>query len=355
MLFALAYWLLRRLVALAARPSDSRTNEVEVLVLRHQLSILRRQVGRPRLRHRDRLFMSALSRVLPRDRWSSFLVQPQTLLRWHRELVRRKWTYRHRSPGGRPQVASEVQELILRMARENPRWGCLRIKGELAKLGITASATAIRALLRRNGFGPAPRRAGPTWSEFLRSQARGILATDFFTVETAWLRTLYVFFAIEVQTRHVHLAGATRHPNAAWVTQQVRNLSFHLAERGSFRFLIRDRDSKYTGSFDAVFAADGARVVLTPFRSPRANAFAERWVRTVRGECLDWTLVLGRRHLERVLREYVAHYNANRPHRGLDLRPPDAPLNLPSRPPDVSDVRKRDVLGGLVHEYEFAA
>ena len=155
MLFALAYWLLRRLVALAARPSDSRTNEVEVLVLRHQLSILRRQVGRPRLRHRDRVFMSALSRVLPRDRWSSFLVRPQTLLRWHRELVRKKWTYRHRSPGGRPPLASEVQELVLRMARENPRWGCLRIKGELAKLGITASATAIRALLRRNGFGPA--------------------------------------------------------------------------------------------------------------------------------------------------------------------------------------------------------
>jgi putative transposase len=202
------------------------------------------------------------------------------------------------------------------MARENPRWGCLRIKGELAKLGITASATAIRALVRRNGFGPAPRRAGPTWSEFLRSQARGVLATDFFTVETAWLRTLYVFFVIEVQTRHVHLAGATRHPNAAWVTQQARNLSFHLAERGSFRFLIRDRDSKYTGSFDVVFAADGAQVVLTPFRSPRANAFAERWVRTVRRECPDWTLVLGRRHLERVLREYLAHYNANRPHRG---------------------------------------
>ncbi len=188
--------------------------------------------------------MSALSRVLPRDRWSSFVVRPQTLLRWHRELVRRKWTYRHRSPGGRPQVASDVQELILRMGRENPRWGCLRIKGELAKLGIRASATAIRTLLRRNGLGPAQRRAGPSWSEFLRSQACGILATDFFTVETAWLRTLYVFFAIELQTRRVHLGGATRHPNAVWVTQHARNLSFHLAERGSFRFLIRDRDSK---------------------------------------------------------------------------------------------------------------
>jgi transposase len=214
MLFALADWLLRRLVALAVGPSDWRTDEVEVLVLRHQLSILRRQVGRPRLRHRDRLFMSALSRVLPRDRWSSFVVRPQTLLRWHRELVRRKWTCRHRSPGGRPQVAAEVQELILRMGRENPRWGCLRIKGELAKLGIRVSATAIRTLLRRNGLGPAPRRAGPTWSEFLRGQARGILAVDFFTVETAWLRTLHVFFAIELQTRQVHLAGATRHPNA---------------------------------------------------------------------------------------------------------------------------------------------
>jgi hypothetical protein len=192
------------------------------------------------------------------------------------------------------------------MGKENPRWGCVRIKGELAKLGIRVSASAIRTLLRRNGLGPAPRRSGPTWAEFLRSQARGILATDFFTLETIWLRTLYVSF-IELGTRRVHLAGVNAHPDSGWVTQTARNLSWDLPGRGRFRYLIRDRDSKYTRSFDAVFAADGIEAILTPVRAPKANAFAERWVRTVRRECLDWTLVLGRRHLERALREYVAH------------------------------------------------
>lgn len=355
MLFALVYLLLRRLVVLATGSSDGRHNDIEVLVLRHQLAVLRRQVGRPRLRRRDRLFLAAVSRALPRPRWSAFLVSPQTLLRWHRELVRRKWTYSRRSLGGRPPIAEEVRDLILRMGRENPHWGCLRIKGELAKLGIMVSATAIRTLLRREGLGPAPRRGAPTWAEFLRNQATGILAADFFTVETAWLRTLYVFFVLEVHTRRVHMAGATRHPHSAWVTQQARNLSFDLTGRGPFRILIRDRDSKYTGSFDAVFAAEGTGILLTPFRAPRANAFAERWVRTVRRECLDWTLVFGRRHLEHVLREYVAHYNTGRPHRGLGLRAPDTPPDPPTPFRDLGCVRRRDVLGGLVHEYELAA
>jgi len=331
MLFAVFYLLLRRLVALAGGSAENRHNDIEVLVLRHQLAVLRRRVGRPRLRRRDRLFMAALSRVLPRPRWSSFLVSPQTLLRWHRELVRRKWTYPYRATGGRPPIADDVRELILRMGKENPRWGCVRIKGELAKLGIRVSASAIRTLLRRHGLGPAPRRGGPTWAEFLRNQARGILATDFFTVETIWLRTLYVSFVIELETRRVHLAGVTAHPDSGWVTQTARNLSWDLLGRGRFRYLIRDRDSKYTRSFDAVFATDGIQAILTPVRAPRANAFAERWVRTVRRECLDWTLVLGRRHLERALRDYIAHYNAKRPHRGIDLRAPDSAPN-PSAP-----------------------
>jgi putative transposase len=213
-LFAVFYLLLRRLVALAGGSAEDRHNDIEVLVLRHQLDVLKRHVGRPRLRRRDRLFMAALSRVLPRPRWSSFLVSPQTLLRWHRELVRRKWTYPHRAPGGRPPITDDLRNLILRMGKENPRWGCVRIKGELAKLGMRVSASAIRALLRRNGLGPAPRRGGPTWAEFLRNQARGILATDFFTVETIWLRTLYVSFVIELRTRHVHLAGVTAHADS---------------------------------------------------------------------------------------------------------------------------------------------
>jgi len=231
----------------------------------------------------------------------------------------------------------------------------VRIRGELRKLGIRVSATAIRTLLRRSGLGPAPRRSGPTWGEFLRNQARGILATDFFTVESIGLRTLYVLFVIELHTRRVHMTGATRNPDSAWVTQQGRNLSFDLTGGGTFRFLIRDRDSKYASSFDAVFASDGIEIILTPIRAPRANAFAERWVRTVRAEYLDWTLVLGRRHLERILRTYVAHYNAQRPHRGLDLRTPDPRPDPVDGPPDGGRVRGRDLLGGLIHEYELAA
>jgi putative transposase len=302
--------------------NDQMNAEVELLVVRHQLMVLKREVGRPQLRRRDRLFMAAISRVLPRARWSSFLVSPHTLLRWHRELVRRKWTFRRRSAGGKPPIPDEVRDLILRMGRENRRWGCIRIRGELAKLGITISATKIRTLLRANGLGLAPRRAGPTWSEFLRSQARGILAFDLFTVETVMLRTMYVLFAIHLGSRRVHVLGVTKNPDSAWVTQQARNLVVGEGLTG-IRFLIRDRDSKFSGPFDEVFRSEGVRIVKTPIRAPRANAFTERWVRTVRTECLDWMLVLGRRHLDHVLRVYTSHYNGRRPHRGLGLKTPD--------------------------------
>jgi putative transposase len=354
-IFAVVYLLLRRLLRAVTRSSKDVNRDVELLVLRHQLRILRRQVGRPRLRRRDRLFLAALGRVLPRARWSSFLVSPQTLLRWHRELVRKKWTYRRGPSTGRPRIRDEVRELILRMGRENARWGCVRIRGELAKLGIKVSATKIRTLLRANGIGPAPRRKGPSWGEFLRSQAHVILALDFFTVETAWLRTLYVLFAIEVGSRRVSILGVTAHPDSAWMTQQARNLA--IGDRlEAIRFLIRDRDAKFCGPFDEVFGTEGAKVITTPIRSPRANAFAERWVRSARTECLDWTLVSGRRHLERMLRTYTTHYNHRRPHRGLDLKTPDP---RPDPPPlvltDAADVRRRDVLGCLIHEYELAA
>jgi transposase InsO family protein len=316
--------------------------------------VLKRQVGRPRLRRRDRLFMAALSRVLPRPRWSSFIVRPQTLLRWHRELVRRKRTYHGNAPGGRPPLAEDVRELILRMGGENPRWGCVRIRGELAKLGIRVSATAIRTLLRRNGLGPAPRRSGPTWREFLAAQAEGILATDFFTVESVWLRTLYVCFAIELHTRRVHLAAVTRNPDAVWVTQQARNLSFDLTDGKSFRFLIRDRGSKYASSFDAVFASEGIKVILTPVQAPRANAFAERWVGTVRRELLDRMLIVGRRQLATVLTEYVRHYNDHRPHRALRQASPLQAVPPPA-PTAGARIVRADRLGGLIHEYAQVA
>jgi putative transposase len=290
--------LLRRVVRLFARSSYDLNTDLEVVVLRHQLMVLKRQLGKPHLRCRDRVFMAAISRALPRARWSSFLVRPQTLLRWHCELVRRKWTFRRRSAGGRPPISQEVRVLILRMGSENPRWGCLRIRGELAKLGVRVSATTIRTLLRANGLSPAPRRSGPTWREFLRAQAQGILALDFFTVETAWLR-LYVLFAIQIGSRRVHVLGVTRNPDSAWVTQEARNLA--VGERlGGVRFFIRDRDSKFSGPFDEVFRSEGVKVIKSPIRAPRANAFAERWVCTVRTECLDWTLIFGRHHLERV-------------------------------------------------------
>jgi transposase InsO family protein len=269
----------------------------------------------------------------------------------HRELVRRKWTYRRRGPG-RPPLDKETVELIVRMARDNLQWGYMRIRGELLKLGIRVSATTIRTVLRRAGLGPAPRRGGPSWSEFLRSQAHGIVAFDFFTVETVWLRTLYVLFAIELGSRRVHLLGITRNPDSAWVSQQARNLAVSEVLQG-VRFVIRDRDSKFSGPFDEVFRTEDAQVIKTPVRAPKANAFAERWVRTARRECLDHLLILGRRHLERVLREFVSHYNAERPHRGLRLAPPSPPIS--SSPVSSSAVRRRDRLGGLIHEYHREA
>jgi hypothetical protein len=243
--------------------------------------------------------------------------------------------------------------LILQLAQENPRWGYQRIRGELLKLGHRASATAIRALLRRHGVPPAPRRAGLSWRAFLRAHAAGVLACDFFTVETIRLQTLFVLFFIEVQTRRVFVVGCTEHPTAAWVTQQARHLTWQLDEEEQRpAILIRDRDAKFAASFDTVFRAENVRVVRTPVRAPRANAVAERWVGTVRRDCLDWLLILGQRHLEQVLREYVVHYNAARPHRALELRAPLAHRHLvrPTRP--VEAIIRRDRLGGLIHEYE---
>jgi putative transposase len=291
---------------------------------------------------------------LPRERWAVFVVSPTTLLRWHRELVRRKWTYRRRSTG-RPLLDPSVRNLVLRLARENPRWGCVRIQGELRKLGIRVASSTIRSLLRRSGFGPAPRRDDPSWAELLRAQAEGIVACDFFTVKTAWLRTLYVLFWIELGTRRVHLAGVTASPDGPWVTQQARNLAVE-KQLGNVRYLIHDRDSKFSGPFDAVFASEAVRVIETSRRAPKANAFAERWVRTVRRECLDHVLVIERRHLERTLREYVAHYNGEWPHRALELAAPvGQPPEARGSPPTPDKICRRDVFGGLIHEYRAAA
>jgi len=257
-LLFLVHLVLRRLLRVIVGSSPVAALEVENAVLRHQLRVLRRAVKRPPLERRDRLLLAAASRLLPRDRWTVFLVAPQTLLRWHRELVRRKWSYRHRSPG-RPPLDPAVRDLVLRFARENPRWGCVRIQGELRKLGVRVGATTIRSIMRRSGLGPAPRRGGPSWAEFLRAQAHGIVACDFFTVETVWLRTLYVLFFIEHGSRRVRLAGVTANPDGVWMRQQARNLA--IEERlENVRFLLHDRDTKFSGPFFHTFTITGLKV-----------------------------------------------------------------------------------------------
>jgi putative transposase len=247
--------------------------------------------------------------------------------------------------------------LVLRLAGENPRWGYQRIVGELCGLGITVSATTVRKILREAGLGPAGERAGLSWRAFLRAQARSMLAVDFFTVETLSLQRLYVLFFIELASRRIHFAGCTASPTGAWVTQQARQFAWRLSERSTpLRFLIRDRDSKFTRDFDTVFASEGVEIIRTPIRAPRANAIAERFVRTVRCECLDWLLIVNRRHLERVLRVFVDHYNSHRPHRSLNLAPPEpTPKLRVVRPTTTTVVERRDRLGGLVHEYSLAA
>jgi putative transposase len=351
---SLAYWVVRRLFELLILFGRSeRAKELEILVLRHELQVLRRQVGRPRLRSADRVLLAAFSQLSLRPR--SFLVQPATLLRWHRDLVRRRWTYDRRRQG-RPPLASQMRELILRLAAENPSWGYKRIQGELVTLGMPLSASSVWNVLHRHGIEPAPRRASVSWREFLRQQAAAMVECDFFTVETLWLRRFYVLFFIELSRRRVCLAGVTAHPDGAWVVQQARNLTMTLGDQKQrHRFLIRDRDRKFTAAFDEVFRSEGLRVIKAPIAAPRAKAHAERWVGSVRRECLDRILIVSRRQLETVLREYVAYYNTHRPHRSLEQQTPLVKTASISAADNELRVRRRDRLGGLLHEYELAA
>jgi putative transposase len=288
--FSFLYLAFRALLgALVRSRRGFGVKDVELLVLRHELEVLRRQVARPRLRAVDRALFAAAACHLPRRVRGARLVTPRTLLRWHRALVRRKWQPPIRR--GRPPMTAGVRALVVRLARENPRWGHRRISGELVKLGLRVSPTTIRRLLARAGLGPAPRRSGPGWREFLRAQAASIVACDFFTVESVVLRRYYVLFFIAHASRRVWLAGCSTNPTGAWVTQQARNVGLDVADQG-MRLLIRDRDSKYSATFDEVFRSTGIRVVKTPPRAPQANAIAERFVRTVRAEYLDWLLIV---------------------------------------------------------------
>jgi len=338
--------LLASVIALAGRSDAER--DLELLVLRHEVAILRRQVKRPELVPADRAILAALGRRLPAGR---LLFAPATILRWHRELVRRRWAAFGRRPGrGRPPICEELRELIARLATENPGWGERRMQGELLKLGHRVSNSTIRRVLRRKRIGPAPRRTGPTWSEFLRAQAGAVVACDFLTVDTARLGVLYALCSWRSARAASVFANCTAHPDAAWVTQQMRNVTWELTELGQpIRFLIRDRDAKFSSAFDIVAAAAGAKILRTPYRTPRANAHLERLLGSVRREALDWLIILNERHLLAVLREYLVHYNHARPHRSLELRPP---IPLPTS--NAGSIIRRQRLHGLINEYSRA-
>jgi transposase InsO family protein len=302
----------------------------------------------------DRALIAALARRLPARRRIGLLVTPATIMRWHRRLVTRRWSTIHRKPG-RPPVAAGLRALAVRLATENPTWGYRRIHGELAGLGYRIGASTVWKILNTAGIDPAPQRRGPTWSQFLTAQAHAILACDPFHLETIALSRLYAFFVVEHATREVHILGVTAHPTGAWLTQLARNLAMDIEDADrQFRFLIRDRDTRFTTPFDAVFAAAAIEVIKTPVRAPRANAIAERFIASIRRELLDRTLIINRRHAAAVLSEYADHFNRHRPHRALNQAAPLRPLPQ-ARPIDTTGIRRHDRLGGLIHEYQQVA
>jgi putative transposase len=358
-LLPLVYRLVRCLFGLVAvLVRSDLSKDAELLVLRHENQVLRRQLnGRLRWDHADRLWLATLSRLVSRRRWAEvFPVTPATILRWHRNLVARKWDYARRRRPGRPSAGTSVRTLVIRMARENPAWGHRRIQGELARLGHVIAASTVREILHAAGIDPAPRRAGPTWRQFLTAQAHAIIACDFLVVETVLLQRLYVLVFIEHGTRRLHVAGVTACPTGAWAAQQARNLAMDLGDRlGTLRFLIHDRDPVFTTAFAAVFRSEGLRIIPTLPKTPRMNAICERVIGTLRRELLDRILILGERHLALVLGEYVAHYNGHRPHQSRQQQPPDSEARPVRDVADLRSVRRKRVVAGVVNEYHRAA
>jgi transposase InsO family protein len=355
-LYQLVRWLLGLIAALVRRDLSK---DAELLVLRHENAVLRRQISRVRYRPVDRAWLAALSRLVPRCRWIEvFPVTPATILAWHRKLVSRRWNYSARRRPGRPPTAAVIKRLVIRMAAENPTWGHRRVQGELVRLGHHIAASTVWQILHDAGIDPAPRRSDPTWRQFLTTQAKAVLAVDFVHVDTVVLRRIYALIAVEHGSRRAHLAGVTAHPTGAWTTQAARNLLMDIADRAtSVTFLLRDRDCRFTSTFDAVFTADGIRILTSPPRAPQANAICERMIGTLRRELLDRILVVNERHLRRILTIYLNHFNNARPHRTLGQL---APVQAETQPPPVTNlvdhqVHRRPILGGLTSEYQIAA
>src|ERR1022692_2541329 len=346
------------LVVLVFRGAEAK--DAELLVLRHENAVLRRHASRVRYEPADRAWFAALAPFIPRrQRAGIFPVTPATLLAWHRKLIARKYDTSTRRRPGRPPAVRDIARVAVRLARENPLWGYRRIHGELTKLGVTAAPSTVYEILRAAGIDPAPRRSGPTWRQFLHAQAAGILAVDFLHVDTVLLKRLYVLVFIEHGTRRMHLGGVTAHPTGEWTVQHARNLALNLDERfEDFRFLIRDRGSNFTASFDAVFQSAGTMILRTAVQAPRMNAICERLIGTLRRELLDRVLILGETHLRAVLAEYQEHYNTARPHQGIGQRVPDDerdthPATLTNV--DARQIRRKPVLNGLINEYVHAA
>jgi transposase InsO family protein len=359
--FKIIYLIVRLVAALAVLVlRRDLAKEAELLVLRHENAVLRRHAGRIRYEPADRVWFTALTRLIPRERWTGvFPVTPATLLAWHRRLAARKYDTSRRRKPGRPPAIRSIARLVVRLAKENPLWGYRRIHGELIKLGVTIAPSTVYEILRAAGIGPAPRRAGPTWRQFLNGQATGILAVDFLHVDTVLLKRLYLLVFIEHGTRRMHLGGVTANPTGEWTVQQARNLALTLGERfENFRFLIRDRGSNFTQSFDAVFQANGTRILQTAVQAPRMNATCERLLGTLRRELLDRMLILSEAHLRAVLIEYQVHYNTARPHQGIAQRVPGYGCEVPSVTAvnlDVQRIRRKSILNGLINEYSRAA
>jgi transposase InsO family protein len=345
------YHLIAALGRLAFR--SGRSKDLEIIVLRHQLAVLRRQIDRPALNDSDRTLLGAIAAALPRPRRTGWLITPDTLLRWHRRRIARHWTQPARGPG-RPPTSVELRRLILRLASENPTWGYRRIHGELIGLGHRIASSTIWQILKANGIDPAPRRSEVTWSQFLHSQAA--MACDFFTVDTTLLRRYYVLFFIHIPTRQVIYAGTTTNPTGPWTTQAARNLFLHHGDQlAHSRALLRDRGSQFIDAFDEIFRTEGLKILKTPVRTPVADAFAERWIGTIRRDLLDRTIIWNQPQLENLVVDYVDHYNTHRPHRSLGQQPPDPAEAPPPAQEGHFRVVKSTRCQGLINEYRNAA